>query len=164
MDNYVSKPLQPTELFDTVERLATAFHDDPRATAAESTAVSTARTRPAGQPPLALDSPPDFDKAEAMEHAGGDEELLKELLAAFLSEYPPLMDQIRDAIAQGDARRLERAAHTLKGAAGTVAASAAFDAAQRLEIMGRTGDLAGATLVCTELEDTLRWLRTHAAC
>jgi CheY-like chemotaxis protein/HPt (histidine-containing phosphotransfer) domain-containing protein len=158
MDNYVSKPLQPAELFDTVERLATAFHDDPRATASESTAVSAAGTEPAGQPPPP-DSPPDFDKAEAMERAGGDEKLLKELLAAFLSEYPPLMAQIRDAIAQRDARRLERAAHTLKGAAGTVAVSAASHAAQRLEIMGRTGDLAGATLVCTELEDTLRRLR-----
>jgi HPt (histidine-containing phosphotransfer) domain-containing protein len=125
-----------------------------------------AGTRPGGQPPPARqafppppDSPPDFNKAEAVEHAGGDEELLKELLSVFLSEYPPLLAQIRDAIAQRDFRRLERVAHALKGAAGTVAASAASDAAQRLEIMGRTGDLTGATLVCTELEDTLRRLR-----
>jgi two-component system, sensor histidine kinase and response regulator len=29
MDNYVSKPLRPTDLFDIVERLTTACHDDP---------------------------------------------------------------------------------------------------------------------------------------
>jgi two-component system, sensor histidine kinase and response regulator len=166
MDDYVSKPLQPSELFDTVERLTTAMDGEPRATAAESTAVSASRTRPAGQPPPDRqasppppDSPSDFDKAAAIEQVGGDEELLKELLAAFLSEYPPLMAQIRDAITQRDARSLERAAHTLKGAAAAVAAAAVADAAQRLEIMGRTGELAGAKSVCTELEDALRRLR-----
>jgi hypothetical protein len=41
-----------------------------------------------------------------------------------------------------------------------VAASAAFDAAERLEIMGRTGALAAAKLVCLELEDTLRRLKS----
>jgi HPt (histidine-containing phosphotransfer) domain-containing protein len=43
-------------------------------------------------------------------------------------------------------------AHTLKGAAAVLAASAVADAAQRLEIMGRTGELAGAKSVSTELE------------
>jgi two-component system, sensor histidine kinase and response regulator len=66
----------------------------------------------------------------------------------------PLMAQIRDAISQRDARSLERAAHTLKGAAAAVA-----DAARRLEIMGRTGELTGAKSVCTELEDALHRLK-----
>ncbi len=166
MDDYVSKPLQPSELCDTVERLTTAMDGDPHATAAESTAVSASPTRPASQsPPNRQASPPppgsssDFDKAAAIEQVGGDEELLKELLAAFLSEYPPLMAQIRDAITQRDARSLERAAHTLKGAATAVATATVADAAQRLEIMGRTGELAGAKSACTELEHALRRLR-----
>jgi two-component system, sensor histidine kinase and response regulator len=165
MDDYVSKPLQPTELFDTVERLTTAVDRNPRATAAESTALPATGTRTTDQPPPDrqasspfLGSPSDFDKASALAQVGGDEQLLKELLAAFLSEYPPLVAQIRDAIAQRDARRLERAAHTLKGAAAAVTASAVADAGQRLEIMGRTGELAGAESVCIELEDALRRL------
>jgi CheY-like chemotaxis protein len=130
MDDYVAKPLQPVELFDTVERLTTAMDGVPRATAAESIAVSATCTGPAGQPPPNRqasppppDSPSDFDKAAAIEQVGGDEQLLKELLAAFLSEYPPLMAQIRDAIAQRDARSLERTrphAEGRRGGAGRI--------------------------------------------
>ncbi len=155
MDDYVSKPLQPTELFEAVERLA----------GTASTATSTAGTPPAGQPsPIRQESlppasRPDFDRARAMEQVGGDEELLQELLAAFLSECPPLIVQIRDAIIQHDALQLERAAHTLKGAAASVAALAAAEVAQQLEIMGRTGDLAKSTPTFSEMEETLHRLR-----
>ncbi|MCH5377324.1 MAG: Hpt domain-containing protein, partial [Planctomycetes bacterium] len=147
--------------------LATASRDHrPRVTTDESTTVSAAPMEPAGQLPLERqsispppDSPPDFDKAMAIEHVDGDEAILKELLETFLSEYPPLLAQIRDAVTQQNAQDLAHAAHTLKGAAAAVAALAAADAAKRLETMGRTGDLAGATEVCHELEAALRRLR-----
>ncbi|MHB0959478.1 MAG: response regulator [Pirellulaceae bacterium] len=166
MDHYVSKPLQPAELFDTVERLATVCHEDGPAAAMESIVDHAAGAQRAGPPwpipqvsPPPTDSSPDFNRAKALEQADGDEKLLKELLAAFLSEYPPLMTQIRDAVAQRNALQLKRAAHALKGAAATVGADAVADAAERLEIMGGTDALDEATPVCTELENTLRRLQ-----
>ncbi|MHB8861480.1 MAG: response regulator [Pirellulaceae bacterium] len=166
MDHYVSKPLQPAELFDTVERLATVCHEDGPAAAMESIVDYAAGAQRAGPPwpipqvsPPPTDSSPDFNRAKALEQADGDEKLLKELLAAFLSEYPPLMTQIRDAVAQRNALQLKRAAHALKGAAATVGADAVADAAERLEIMGGTDALDEATPVCTELENTLRRLQ-----
>lgn len=49
MDDYVSKPLQPKDLFDVVERLAAGIHDS-QATPAESSVSSSIRTQPSGQP------------------------------------------------------------------------------------------------------------------
>ena len=164
MDDYVSKPLQPAELFETVEQVA-AEPDAPELAAVAATAVSAtgsdhAVSRPISRViPLPPDSSPDFDRAQALHQSGGDAELLKELLAEFLAEYPPLVTEVREALAQGDVPRLKRAAHTLKGAAGAVGASTVFDASERLGSMARNGDLAEAVPVCAELEETLDRLR-----
>jgi CheY-like chemotaxis protein len=161
MNGYVSKPLQPAELFETIEQFA-AVRDSGMLTATGAITVSsqeTQRLAPALSSRTALQQAPYFDKAAALEHTGGDEELLRELLMAFVEEYPPLLERIGDAIARCDARQLERAAHTLKGAAGAVAAEAAYDAAQRLEVLGRTGQLVEAEPVRAELEDALKRLQ-----
>ncbi len=163
MDGYVAKPLQPQELFDTVERLATTRQHDP-ATPAPSPALASGESQPTSQlaspvrPPP--DSPVDFDRTQALEQVGGDEGILQELIAAFFAEYPQLMAEIRDAVAQCDARRLGFATHTLKGAAQTLAAPAVSAAAERLETMGWNGNLAEAASVAAELDDALRRLGT----
>lgn len=76
----------------------------------------------------------DWDKA--LQNADGSEELLLELAGVFIEECPEMMRQVRAAIDAHDARELERSAHSLKGSARIFAASAAADAAFRLETMG----------------------------
>jgi signal transduction histidine kinase/CheY-like chemotaxis protein len=49
MDHYVSKPLLPRDLFDTVERLAAGIHDS-QSTPAESSVSSSNRTEASGPP------------------------------------------------------------------------------------------------------------------
>ena len=82
-----------------------------------------------------------LDKAIALERLGGDEELLKEVAALFLDEYPPLMGDIKSAIHDQNADQLERAAHSLKGSVSNFGSDAAWQAAYELEKMGRAGDL-----------------------
>ena len=50
---------------------------------------------------------------------------------------------------------MQRLAHTLKGAVGTFGAQPAFEAARRLETMGRSGDLAQAGPAFAALEESL---------
>ena len=45
-----------------------------------------------------------------------------------------------------------RAAHSLKGSVGSFGAQGAFDAALRLEVMGRGGDFTHAAEACVALE------------
>jgi HPt (histidine-containing phosphotransfer) domain-containing protein len=53
-------------------------------------------------------------------------------------------NQIRTGLDAGDAIMIQRAAHALKGSVGTFQASAAQDAANRMEMLAKIGDLVAA--------------------
>jgi HPt (histidine-containing phosphotransfer) domain-containing protein len=82
-----------------------------------------------------------LDRDLALSRVGGDAELLKEIAALFMEDYPNVLAEIRAAAARGDANGVERAAHGLKGSVANFGAQAAVDAAFQLEQMGRAGDL-----------------------
>jgi len=84
-----------------------------------------------------------LDRELALSRVGGDAELLKEIAALFMEDYPKVLGEIRAAAARGDAQGVEHAAHGLKGSVANFGAQAAVDAAFRLERMGHAGDLAG---------------------
>jgi len=129
MDGYISKPLRPSELFDSVESLA---------------AAGRAGTRPAAPDQVRDFIPqvtaPPFDEALALQSVGGDRELLGEIIDAFLDECPRLTAELAAAIKSGDAVVARRAAHTLKGALSTLGASEAGSAAQHIETLAHKGD------------------------
>ena len=100
----------------------------------------------------------DLDTALALSRVGGDVELLKEIAEIFLDQCPEAISDIRSATETGNAEALERAAHSLKGSIGNFGAQNAYDAALRLEMMGRQGELAGATSALEELESALNRL------
>jgi HPt (histidine-containing phosphotransfer) domain-containing protein len=81
----------------------------------------------------------------------GDHVLLQELATIFLSDYPERLAAIRSAVEQRDAGALQAAAHCLKGSAANFGAPEAVSAAERLESMGRSGDLAGVKDAFTDL-------------
>jgi HPt (histidine-containing phosphotransfer) domain-containing protein len=82
-----------------------------------------------------------LDRELALSRVGGDAELLKEIAALFMEDYPNVLAELRAAAARGDAQGVERAAHGLKGSVGNFGAQAAVDAAFQLEQMGRAGNL-----------------------
>ena len=145
MDGYISKPIHAEDLIDAIDKLASssAFVDVARA----------AKHRE--QEPI--------DLASALERAGGNVELLKEIGALFLKELPILMTNLRDALRAGDAKRVERAAHKLKGCVGNFSAHPAFEASMVLEIMGRDGSLSGAGPVLARLEKEIARLKSAMA-
>jgi HPt (histidine-containing phosphotransfer) domain-containing protein len=107
-----------------------------------------------------------LDRHVALSRVGGDEELLKEIAAIFLDDYPKGLAEIREALAGGDAKKLESAAHSMKGSVGNFGAQAAVESAFRLEQMGREKRLqpdgpeaAAAKQACEALEQALSALR-----
>jgi len=132
MDGYVSKPVRAADLLEEIDK----------------------QVRRA-QPTLRVV----LDRAALLERLEGDAELLAEMVGALLEDCPRLVASIREAVARGDARLLERAAHTLKGSVGNFGASAAAAAALRLEQMGRQGELAQAGEACTALDREIERLK-----
>jgi two-component system, sensor histidine kinase and response regulator len=102
-----------------------------------------------------------WDKAEALDRLGGDEELLRELCGIFLAESPKLLQKLRQAIVEADVEGVMRAAHSLKGELGYLGAEAAVQAARQLEDMGHEKNLLNAAEVFALLEREFAGL--HAA-
>jgi len=134
MNDYLSKPIQPQELYEAIARLA----------------------RPPAEPVPAADQ---IDRRPALARAGGDPELLRDLIELFLDDCPKLLAEIDTAVLRRDSLTLQRCAHRLKGEVSIFDDGPAFEAADRLELIGRKADLHGAE----EARDTLRreLLRLH---
>jgi PAS domain S-box-containing protein len=134
MDGYVSKPINSKELFEAIADCLTG--------------VPT-QHEPV---PSSGDEKPKLDKGALLERVGGDIELLRELVIIFTDDCPRLLDEIREAVQLGDAETLEKTAHTLKGSVGNFAAEDAFQAALRLEKIGRGKEMTLAQAALEELE------------
>jgi two-component system sensor histidine kinase/response regulator len=149
MDDYLSKPVT----FEALKAVLGRWHG------MQSTSAGLASDGP-GREQGAADI---FDNEAALAHAGGDTELLLDLIGIFQAESVKVLDEIRDALAAGDSTVVERTAHRLKGSLSTLAAQAAREAATRLETMGRAGDLTEAGPAFAELEQQMASLDTQLA-
>jgi HPt (histidine-containing phosphotransfer) domain-containing protein len=76
---------------------------------------------------------PAVDLAQLARYTGGDRELNVEVLRLFEAQARILLENLRDALHERDARTWTRAAHGLKGAARGIGAFALADAAAFLE-------------------------------
>jgi CheY-like chemotaxis protein/HPt (histidine-containing phosphotransfer) domain-containing protein len=134
MDDYLSKPVAPQELFETIARVVSPPLQD------------------TSRPPEPNWTDEAFDRTAVLARVNGDMELLRELVQMFLEECPRMMARLSDALATEDPSALERAAHQFKGAVGHFGAHAAVAAAQLLEGLGRDEDLPHAREAYAMLE------------
>ncbi|MBX9603829.1 MAG: PAS domain S-box protein [Bryobacteraceae bacterium] len=102
-----------------------------------------------------------LDRDVALARVGGDEELLREIGQLFLMEYPQLLAQMEQAIRAGDAPRLERVAHSLKGSVSNFGAVHATEAALALEELGRSAQWDQVDSALLALRSRLESLRTQ---
>jgi HPt (histidine-containing phosphotransfer) domain-containing protein len=100
-----------------------------------------------------------LDREAAISRVGGDEELLQEIARLFLDDAPSLLSAIETAASAGDAKGLERAAHTLKGSVSNFGAAETYAAALELEKQGRAADFAGIPERIARLRRALDELR-----
>jgi HPt (histidine-containing phosphotransfer) domain-containing protein len=121
MDSYISKPIRAAELHQRIAEIAARTPMNPP---------------PSTAPPA--DEPWDWSRALAT--VQGSEELLREIIEAFLEEAPRQIEAMRRAIEESDAPLLRRAAHTVKGSARYFGADHAFDLAMRVESLATGGD------------------------
>jgi len=82
----------------------------------------------------------------------GEPDVLKEVLELFLEDVPVRIERLRTAWQGGDAVVLQRAAHSLKGSAANIGATALLGVCRQLDELGRSGDLSSAAPLVTALE------------
>jgi PAS domain S-box-containing protein len=158
MDDYLTKPLEPRALLETIERrLRTGPRGQATSSASEARQPSTI---PAAERPRTGPAGP-FDVSGMSKRWGGDRAFVYKLIQKFCAQAPPEVDQLQQRVAAGDAEESTRLAHRLKGAASYVGAAAFQQAAAELEALARNGALSDAPRLMdtlrSELERCLGW-------
>ena len=125
-NGHVSKPIDPSALFDTLERFVAPTLRAP-AVACQSPVPSP--TAVAGE----LPDVPGLNTREGLMRVAGNKKLYLKLLRQFSKKEADAAQRIATALAEKDSARAERLAHTVKGAAGNLGASAVQNAAANLE-------------------------------
>lgn len=135
MDDYLTKPVKPEEL-----RAMLARHADRNAAPAEARQELEVMTE--SDPPPVLDR----ELIVSLKEMGGaeDPELFHELVDLFLHETPRLMGDLERALAAGDIRGVEHAAHSLKSSSANLGAVELSSLFREIESAGRRSDLAAA--------------------
>ena len=104
-----------------------------------------------------------LDRTAAVEGMGGDESMFDTFIHLLIEDSADKAAEIEDAIDQNDAERLERVAHSLRGAAATMYAERVREVAYRLEVMGQNEDLSDARVALSCLLDELAALKEYVS-
>jgi signal transduction histidine kinase/DNA-binding response OmpR family regulator len=142
MDAYVSKPIQPKELFEVIESFQGVIQSAAPEQKSESATGTTQLLAP----------------EQMLEQFMGNRQLMQEVIDAFLQECPKLLDQMHDAITQHDSKSLKRAAHTLKGSSRYFSVGAAIDLAQDLESVAARDDWSAVPQTAAALDAEINHL------
>jgi CheY-like chemotaxis protein/HPt (histidine-containing phosphotransfer) domain-containing protein len=144
MDDYISKPIRVEALVEALER-SSANVQVRRANQA-GVELETPAVRPqAYLDPAALDNLRDT--------AGGDPTFLAELIDTFLEDAPQLLDDLRQALAEKNPASVRLAAHSLKSNGAEFGATTFADLCLQLEMLGKSGQLAGAEALLTHVKE-----------
>ncbi len=140
MDAYVSKPFSADELYATIEQLVGPNHRN----------EDDGAVRAPGQPGETI-----IDRKEALDRVEGMADLLREMAQLFIDEYPGLREQIVNGLAAGDLVAPRELSHRIKGTVGLFAAGGPFEAAKRMNDLGKAGDAEGMAQAWQRLEEQM---------
>ncbi len=125
MDGYLMKPIRAEQLFRQIEDLAGGISANARQPEASAVLSQVAEEQ------ASL-----VDWNVAIKAVNKDQELLRQVVDAFLSEGPQLLETMRVSFTAADSKRFQRAAHTLKSALRTFGVASA-DPVEELELAAK---------------------------
>jgi two-component system sensor histidine kinase BarA len=146
MDDYLPKPVDEAALYAVVSRWVAGR------VAGEGARLET---RAAGAP-ARKDESAVLDRDQALKAAGGNEALADELLGMLVEEGTAQVQQMEQALSEGDTAALAELAHTMAGGAAHCGALALTAAAKQLEGAARDGDPRVASCLKRVLDEANR--------
>jgi CheY-like chemotaxis protein len=144
MDDYLTKPIQPEELAETIARWISLGSPDGKQYHAQA---------------IQGEERVIFDRAFLLNRLNGDEEIVGEIMEIFLQDVPQQIVFLQEAIAKGDGILAERQAHSIKGAAANVGATTLQEVAYQIERTARGGQLNGAAKLVETINDEFNKVR-----
>ena len=139
MSDHVTKPIDPDQLFATLQKWIQPGKKDLRTIQPEGSGQADviAETAPAAEGlPISL---PEFDLQDGLKRLQGNEKLYRKLLLDFGAKYGGTANEIRQALDAKDFEQTHILVHNLKGLAGNLAATHLQTAAVGLEKLVKGG-------------------------
>ncbi len=157
MDDYIPKPINKEELGKTLRRWVGEGLPVSNRSAGNGELSSTDDRHAAekGQ------GKGIWDTEQTLARLDGDQDLLCQLADLFVTQGPKEMREVQEALQQGDASRLARAAHKLKGSVIQFSASSVIAAVKELDEVSRSGNLQAAAAAFAKLQPEVDRLK-HA--
>ncbi|MBM4070044.1 MAG: response regulator [Planctomycetes bacterium] len=146
MDDYLAKPIQIDELRMIIQSLIPHAYENVQESSPPQSAAATAINRQA-----------------LLARVGGNAKSLVEILEIVPGQLTNLLKEVEDAIEKRDARRIQLAAHTIKGALGNLSATDGYQAAFRLEDLAKENCLEYVDQAFGELKSQLALILTEVA-
>ncbi|MEO5342994.1 MAG: PAS domain-containing protein, partial [Gammaproteobacteria bacterium SHHR-1] len=155
MNDYISKPMQPSRLQEILQRYLPAAQ---QADTAPARPQQTAAADPASvQAPL-------FDYTQTLQGMMmGDSGIMSLVLQELERDLPQMLRQLEQAVSRQDAQAIERLAHKLKGAAGNLGAERFCTQARRLEQAAKQGLIQEMAALLEQLQPLQRQLQNEIA-
>lgn len=132
MNDIVTKPFKPFQLHEAVER----WLGPPEGRRKGETAPANSDTGAPGE-----EKPVDLEAFRATMAEAGVEEIVSVTLSTYLEEAQGKFAALKDAVHKGDGRAIDKAAHALKSASGSIRADSLAGMLQQLENAGVEGDI-----------------------
>lgn len=138
MNDYISKPIRINELQESLDRAAKELElsvpED-----SDSEAVNPTQDKPATSQPPVLDQ----KVLVSIRQLGGSQGnvILQRIIEDYLSNTPPLLTQIEQAIALGDSNQLRMSVHSLGSSSANLGAITFAKQCKELENLARADDL-----------------------
>ena len=150
MNDYISKPILPQILEETIEKwLGNAGKQQP----------SDSASRGVAEEPL--EDLPVFDRQEFMVRMMGDENFARKVIAGFLEDIPKKIQALKGVLERGDSKSVGFQAHTIKGAASAVGGLALSAVASEIEEAGKSGRQEEIVSLVPEMERQFNLLKTR---
>jgi two-component system, sensor histidine kinase and response regulator len=142
MDDYISKPFQPKQLNAVLEHWITQPASTPEIPEIGGEATST-------------DGAIDLAVLAGLRQLQqqGEPDVLNRLIEVFLSDVPPRLAAMQEALARGETDVVEQEAHALLGSSASLGARHMASICAELETLGNSGDLRHASALLSQLED-----------
>ncbi len=156
MDGYVAKPFDKEELFATLGQFGGKFKDDTAEDGIKAEVSNTSATdysQPEAELPKVR-----FSFEAALQRVPGGMEAVKQLVPTLMQECKKQLDEIWAGLAEKDAKKVQRGAHTIKGAADVFDAKGLVATARKLEQFGRDADFSEAEMILPELDNEIKLL------
>ena len=161
MDDYLTKPLDPKQLAETIDRYLV-----------QEPAVDDSASDGDEQPPVVvgedrqvLSEAPDgcsldenafpFDVDQLMARCMGSVTVVDRVLNKFREQSLKSLEELVQSIQSGDAQASTAAAHSFKGMAANLSATRLSELAGELEAMGREHELESASLCLQQMQEEL---------